>query len=182
MRKVCAIPLALALAASTTLSAATLAGVTLPDTVSAAGKTLVLNGLGLRSRMMVKVYVAGLYLEQKSADGAAIVNADTPKRIVLHFVRNVSNTQIRDAIVDGFDPGAKQSLKAEIDRFTGAFEAFAPGDEMTITYVPGSGTQLNVKGQDKLTVPGVPFAKALFGIWLGDNPPSASLKSGLLGK
>lgn len=182
MRKAFALPLALVVAASTALSAATLAGVTLPDTAQAGGKTLVLNGLGLRSRMMFKVYVAGLYLEQKSSDGATIVNTDATKRIVLHFVRDVSNTQIREAIVDGFDPGAKQALKAEIDRFTGAFESFAPGDQMTITYVAGTGTQLNVKGQDKLTIPGFAFAKALFGIWLGDNPPSAGLKNGLLGK
>ncbi len=182
MRNACALLLALVLAASGSLTAATLSGVTLPDTATAGGKTLVLNGLGLRSRMMFKVYVAGLYLEQKSSDGAAIVNADATKRIVLHFVREVSNTQIRDAIVEGFDATARQSLAADIARFTGAFESFAPGDEMTITYVPGTGTQLTVKGQDKLVIPGFPFARALFGIWLGDNPPSGSLKNGLLGK
>lgn len=182
MRKVCALLLATAMLTGPALSAATLAGVTLPDSVQAGGKTLVLNGLGLRSRMMFKVYVAGLYVEQKNADGAAIYNADAPKRIVLHFVRDVSNTQIKEAIVDGFDPAAKQALKAEIERFTSAFESFAVGDEMTITYLPGSGTQLNVKGQDKLTIPGFPFARALFAIWLGDNPPSSSLKNGLLGK
>lgn len=172
--------LALSLAVAT-LSAGTLSGVTLPDTVTVDGKTLTLNGLGLRSRMMFKVYVAGLYVEQKSTDGHAIANADAPKRIVLHFVRDVSNDQITEAIRDGFDANAKSTLKAEIDRFTGAFEAFKVGDQMTITYLPGTGTVLNVKGADKLTIPGLPFAQALFRIWLGDNPPSAGLKKGLLG-
>ena len=46
------------------LGAATLAGVTLPDTQQVGNTQLVLNGLGLRSEFMVKVYVAGLYLGQ----------------------------------------------------------------------------------------------------------------------
>ena len=180
MRKVLSLAFATLLGAST-LAAATLAGVTLPDTASVAGKTLVLNGVGLRTKVMFKVYVAGLYVEQKSTDGNALVNADAPKRITLHFVRSVSNDQIREAIVDGFDANAKATLKAQIDQFGAALEPFAEHDEMSVTYVPGTGTVLNVKGKDKLTIPGFPFAKALFGIWLGDNPPSSSLKKGLLG-
>ena len=181
MRKAVSLSLVTLLGAAT-LTAATLAGVTLPDTTKVGDKTLVLNGLGLRSKMMVKVYVAGLYVEQKSGDGNAIVNADAPKRIVLHFVRSVSNDQIKDAIVGAFDANAKASLKTQIDQFGAALEPFNENDEMSMTYVPGTGTTLNVKGKDKLTIPGAPFAKALFGIWLGANPPSSGLKDGLLGK
>jgi hypothetical protein len=181
MRKVLFSVLAAALAVAT-LPAATLNGVTMPDSVSVGGKTLVLNGMGLRSRMMFKVYVAGLYLEQKASDGDAIVNADSPKRLVLHFVRDVDNETIKEAIAGAFDANAKATLRAQIDQFTSAFESFEVGDQMTMTYVPGTGTQLNVKGNDKLTIPGHPFAKALFGIWLGANPPNADLKKGLLGK
>ncbi len=52
------------------------------------GKTLVLNGLGLRTKFVVKVYVAGLYLEQKSSDANAILKADAPKRLVMQFMRD----------------------------------------------------------------------------------------------
>jgi len=38
------------------------AGVKMPDTVTVEGKTLKLNGMGLRKKVMFKVYVAGLYL------------------------------------------------------------------------------------------------------------------------
>ena len=67
------------LAAAVDLRAATLAGVTLPDSTQVAGKTLVLNGVGLRTKFVVKVYVAGLYLEQKSSDPNAILKSDSPK-------------------------------------------------------------------------------------------------------
>ena len=40
-----------------------LAGVSLPDTLSAGDKALKLNGLGLRKKAIFKVYVGGLYLE-----------------------------------------------------------------------------------------------------------------------
>ncbi len=167
--------------AAAALPAATLAGVTLPDSTSAGGHALVLNGIGLRTRFAFKVYVAGLYLPQKSKDGAAIANADLTKRIVLHFVRDVESDSMKEAISNGFDENAKKTLKSQIDQFTSALEPFKVGDEMSVTYLPGTGTVLNVKGKDKLTIPGIEFAKALFGIWLGPKPPSADLKKGLLG-
>ena len=67
MRK-SAIPISillLFLATALDVHAATLAGVTLSDNAQVAGKTLVLNGLGVRKKFVVKVYVVGLYLEQK---------------------------------------------------------------------------------------------------------------------
>jgi hypothetical protein len=50
------------------------------------------------------------------------------------------------------------------------------------TYVPGTGTTLTVRGKDKLTIAGLPFAQALFSVWLGPKPPTSDLKSGMLGK
>ncbi len=42
------------------LDAGSLAGVTMPDTEQVGSTKLGLNGLGLRTKFMVKVYVAGL--------------------------------------------------------------------------------------------------------------------------
>jgi Chalcone isomerase-like len=71
----------LALASIQHLDAASLAGVTLPDTVTVGNTQLLLNGLGLRTKFMVTVYVAGLYLAQKSSDADAVVKADEAKRM-----------------------------------------------------------------------------------------------------
>jgi hypothetical protein len=89
-------------ASTSNVSAADIAGVTLPDTVQVAGTTLLLNGAGLRTKYMVKVYVASLYLTQKSSDPNAIVKADAPKRIVMHFVRHVSKSQLTDGFAESF--------------------------------------------------------------------------------
>lgn len=163
----------------------TLAGVTLPDSVQAGGKTLVLNGLGLRKKYMVKVYVAGLYLEQKSSDPGAILKADAPKRVVMHFVRGVSKNQIVDGFNESFEnntPDAKQTMKAEIDQFLGAIDSVHDGDEILLTYLPGTGTSVAINGKEKVTISAPTFAPVLFSVWLGPKPPSPEMKDGLLGR
>lgn len=173
------------LASSLNVYAGSLAGVTLPDTVQIGDRTLMLNGLGLRTKYMVKVYVAGLYLEQKSSDADAILKAEATRRIVLHFVRSVSRKQIVDAFDESFSanaPEARNSMKAEIERFFGAIEPLKDGEQMVFTYAPATGTTLAVKGKDKLTIAGSAFGQMLFSVWLGPKPPNAGLKKGILGQ
>jgi hypothetical protein len=50
-----------------------------------------------------------------------------------------------------------------------------------LDYVPGTGTTVTVKGAKKGTIAGADFMKALWSVYLGANPPTAKLKSGLLG-
>lgn len=170
---------------SSSLHAGTLNGVTLPDTVQAGGTTLVLNGMGLRTKFMVKVYVAGLYVAQKSSDPATILKADAPRRIVMHFVRDVNKSQLTDGFTESFNnntPDAAKTLKADVDRFFSAVEAVKDGEELVFTYVPGTGTTFSEAGKEKLTIDGPAFAEMLFSVWLGPKPPNASLKKGLLGQ
>lgn len=165
--------------------AGTLNGVTLPDTVQAGSATLALNGLGLRTKYMVKVYVAGLYVAQKSSDPNAILKADTPKRIVMHFVRDVSKSQLVDGFAESFEnntPDLVKALHPDIDHFFSALDSVKDGAELVFTYIPATGTSLAVAGKDKLTIPGPEFAQMLFSVWLGPKPPNAALKKGILGQ
>ncbi len=167
------------------LNAGSLAGVTLPDTTQVGGKTLVLNGLGLRTKFMVKVYVAGLYLEQKSSDPDAIIKADAPKQLVMKFVHSASKSQMADAFTESFNdntPDAAKAMKGDIDRLLDALEPVKPGDEMVFTYLPGTGTTLAINGKEKLTIAGPAFAQVIFSVWLGPKPPNADLKKGMLGR
>jgi hypothetical protein len=164
---------------------ATLNGVTMPDTVQARGTPLVLNGMGLRTKFGFKIYVAGLYLEQKSSDADAILKSETPKRIVMQFVRGVSKSEMTDAFRNYFNnaaPNASNALKADVDRFLGQLDTVHTGDQMMFTYLPGTGTIFNMNGGEKLTVPGLPFAQLLFSVWFGPKPPNPELKKGLLGQ
>ena len=167
------------------LHAASLAGVTLPDTEQVGGKTLVLNGLGLRTKAIFKIYVAGLYLEQKSSDAVAIIKAGGPYRIVMQFVHVASQSQMSDAFKESFTdntPDAMNTMKPDIDRFLAAIEAVKVGDQMIFTYVPGTGTTFAINGKDKLTIAGSAFRPVLLSVWLGPKPPTAAVKKGMLGQ
>jgi Flp pilus assembly secretin CpaC len=167
------------------LQAATLDGVTLPDTAQAGGKTLVLNGLGLRTKFVVKVYVAGLYLEQKSSDANAIIKADEPKQIVMQFLHGATKKQMSDAFDESFkdnSPDAVKTMKPDIDRLLDALDNVKVGDQMVFTYLPGTGSTLAINGKEKLTIPAPAFGPVLMSVWLGPKPPNADLKKGMLGQ
>jgi len=167
------------------LQAGTLAGVTLPDTAQVGGKTLLLNGMGIRTKYMVKVYVAGLYLEQKSSDPNAIIKSDAAKQIVMKFLHGASKSQMTDAFNESFNdntPDAVKTMKPDIDKLLGAIDAVKVGDQMVFTYVPGTGTTFAQGGQDKVTIPGAAFGQVMFSVWLGPKPPTAECKTGMLGK
>lgn len=165
--------------------AGTLAGVTLPDTVQLGNESLVLNGLGLRTEFMVKVYVAGLYLSQKTSDANGIIKSDAPKEIVLHFLHDATKKQLNDAFAESIkenSPEAGQTVKPDLDRLFSVIEPLKAGDQMVFTYLPAKGTVFTINGKEKLAVPGPVFAQVLFSMWFGPKPPTAGLKKGLLGQ
>ena len=59
------------------------------DPLSVDGKTLALQGVGVRKKFILSVYVGGLYLTTPTRDGTAAIAADEPKRLSLVFLREV---------------------------------------------------------------------------------------------
>ncbi len=164
--------------------AASLADVTMPDSVQVAGQTLVLNGMGLREKFFIDVYVAGLYLPQKQTSGEAILSSDTPRRTVMHFVFNVDKGKICGAWDESLEanvPKASAALEKDFQTLCSWMADIGKGEEMVFTYVPGTGTEVEVKGESKGTIEGKPFADAIFASWIGEHPATAKLKKGLLG-
>jgi hypothetical protein len=187
MKKLLALLAALALAfISTAALSATLKGVEMKDSLDLDGKKLVLQGLGVRKKFFVSVYVGGLYLTTPTKDAAAALSADEPKRIALSFLREVDAEKIREAFKEGLEHNSPEALKAigtKIDSFLALFRSeFREGDLLSVTYTPDGGTVV-VKGESVLgRVYGADFMKALFSIWLGKNPPSEDLKKGMMGE
>ena len=166
------------------LAAGELAGVKLPDTMSAGEKTLKLNGLGLRKKSIFKVYVGGLYLEASSKDAAAIVAADAAKAVRMHFLRDLKKTQLTEGFSEGFEANAKEkaaSQKASIDKMLALVPNVKEGETLTFVYVPGKGTTLYAGDKALGTFESKDFSDAVFSIWLGPKPPSEDLKKGMLG-
>lgn len=162
-----------------------LAGVSMPDTLSVGGKTLKLNGLGLRKKAVFKVYVGGLYLETPSKSAAAILAADAPRALRMHFLRSVEKEKLVETFQEGFTANSPQKApaqKANVDRLLATVADVKEGSVTTYTYVPGAGVVVNRDGKDVATIDGgKDFADVLFSLWLGPKPPSEELQKGLLG-
>jgi hypothetical protein len=160
-------------------------GVTMSDTVTVAGKTLVLNGMGLREKAFFDVYVAGLYLEAKSKDANAILDGNMTKRIHLVFKRDVDRGQMVEALNEAFDKNAgdkKAELKEHMKTFSSYLAALPEGSSMTLTHVPGKGLTVHINGKEKGTVPSDDLARVIFAGWLGGKAGDGDLKRQLLGK
>jgi len=164
----------------------TVAGVKLDDTVSVNGQNLVLNGAGIRKKFFIKVYVGALYLTAKQSDAAAIVAADAPRRMVMHFVYSVGKDKIAEAWEEGLrdnTPNASAEVKANFKTLASWMEDIKDGKEVVLTYVPGTGTTVDVNGHSKGTLSGKATADAILATWIGPKPgPGGDFKKAVLGK
>ena len=161
-------------------------GISFPEQMQSEGATLKLNGLGLRQATFLKVdvYVGALYVAQTSTDANAILKANAPKEIILHFVRDVGRADLSKGWDEGFENNVKSELPALMERietFKGLMADMKTGQRLRFVHKPGAGVIVDVNGAVKGTIAGDDFARALFAIWLGARPPNAELKTGLLG-
>jgi len=162
----------------------TLKGVSLPLSIELNGKTLELNGMGLRTKIVFKVYVGGLYLEKPSRDGLAIASSEQVKCMELSFLRAVDGADVAKAIAEGFANNAGASLpalKERIARFGKLIPDVKKGDRLIFLYRPGTGLEVLANGKTAGTIEGKDFSDALFRVWLGEKPADKALKNGLLG-
>ena len=177
----------LALAAFTA-SGAEVAGVKLDDKTRVESRELVLNGAGLRKRIIFNVYVIGLYLPEKKSDTAAVLQLAGPKRAAIHMLRDVGAEQFTDALIEGLrenhSEGDYKALEPRVKELAGIFAEIKEAKKgMTITLDwTGAATQLTVNGKPAgKPIAGEDFYRALLRIWLGDKPVQNDLKKSLLG-
>jgi len=164
--------------------AATLAGVEMPDTVTVDGKTLVLNGIGLRQVAIVRVkaYVGALYLEQKSSDPKTVIESKQLKRVTLSFLRDIDGAQLASGWADSLRKVGGKEMEPAIAKFTSLIGDVKNGERMSFTSRPGAGVEVAVRDQVKGTIPGDEFSRTLFTVWFGPKPGDENLKRGMLGK
>jgi hypothetical protein len=166
-------------------------------TAARATESLVQNGSGIRTKPILgAMYALTLQVPEalKGADGKAIIEADRPMEFVLAIrSRLITRARFVEATTEGFAKAAEagyasDKTQAFFDQFAAA--EFRKGDVILMRYADGALTTLYRKPatedagatETKLgSIPGLDFKKALFAIWLGDNPVQEPLKKALLG-
>lgn len=179
--------LLLTAALTTPVAALTVEGVDVPDTYSAMDIELKLNGAGTRSKWFMDLYIGGLYVPETIDDGQAIINADEPQAITLHIISGmITSDKMKSATMEGFENstgGDLAAIKDDVDAFLDVFsEEIKDGDVFDLVYLPGEGVRVLKNGKERATIGDLEFKKALFGIWLSDEPAQEDLKEKMLGQ
>ena len=165
------------------------AGISIDETAKVGGKELKLNGAGVRTLLLFKVYVGALYLPEKKSYPADIMASPGPRRMKMVFLREVDSDTLGQAFMDGLNANTDKNEKTKfINQTTQVGNIFATygklnkDDVVSVDWIPGSGLQflINEKKAGE-SIPDQAFANALFRNWLGEKPVDASLKQKLLG-
>ena len=171
------------------MAATEVAGVKIDDEMTVANQKLVLNGAGIRTRLVFKVYVGALYLPQKKDNTKDILALPGAKRVNVIMLREVSSDELGQALITGI---RKNSTPEETRRFGlqlvamgdifGKIPKLKKGEFFSVDWVPNSGTVVVVDGKPVADpIPDEAFYHAILKIWLGDEPADAALKTGMLG-
>ncbi len=167
--------------------AATLAGVTLPDSYPIAGQTLILNGMGLRTVTFlgVKAYVAGLYLPQRSTDAGAILASPGTKILLMQFLHSASKSQVEAQYREGEKKNCghgecNPADEADFNRLIAVTPAAEVGDTLTYFYGP-KGVRVLFNNRQIADFANADLSRQLLAGFIGAAPPSEDLKQHLLG-
>lgn len=170
--------------------AAEVAGVQVVETANLGGAELKLNGAGIRTRAVFKVYVGALYLAEKKTAAADAIAARGPKRIALFMLRDLSADQLGGALNDGLVANLSEAelarFKPQIEDLKATMDAVGAAKEksvVTIDFLPDTGLRVAIDGAPRgKTIAGEDFYRALMKIWLGEKPVDRSLKAAMLGQ
>ncbi len=67
------------------------------------GDALVLNGAGLRTKLMFDVYTLGLYVPKKNLVATEVLQMKGPKLVEIHMLRDVKAKTFIEALKDGLE-------------------------------------------------------------------------------
>lgn len=158
------------------------------DTYQLANQALQLNGAGVRVKVIVDVYAAGLYVSKKDHSVNGLLGQSGPKSLQIVLLRDLTGEDFADAMTKGFkknnteaDLAKYQAKLDEIRTLMISFGSVKKGTTIRIDNTPGAGTRVLVDGVAKGDLAGDDFYTALLRIWLGNSPVDSDLKDALLG-
>lgn len=163
----------------------TVSGVSFPTKMKISDQVVEYNGAGLRQKYFFNLYVAALYVPERTSNAQTIIDQNTESAIRIKLVSDkVTRDKFVETVKDGFATSSEgKASEKEIADFMKIFSVeFKSGDEVILIYKPESGVEVYMNGKHLGGAKGLEFKKALWGIWLGKTPADASVKKAMLGK
>jgi hypothetical protein len=176
-----------------TARAVDIEGVKIDDKVVLANGVpeLVLNGAGVRHKFaFIKVYIGSLYLTQKKNDNEAIFADPGPKRVSMNILSSEVTAQdlissMNNALAANLSPHELALIEKRIrdlNTMMSSLKAINKGSVVHLDFLPDVGTRVIVDGQERITIPGEDFFRAMLHIWIGNKPVDGRLRDAMLGK
>jgi hypothetical protein len=170
--------------------AAEIEGVRVDERVKVGASELQLNGAGVRTRIVFKVYVGALYLPERKSSAAEILVLRGPKRVSMTMLRDLGARQLTEALESGIRANHSEAefaaMQPRVDALVAVMSEIGSVKQKTVVtldFIPEAGTQITVDGAARgRPIPGEDFYAALLKIWLGDKPVDADLKKAMLGE
>lgn len=167
-----------------------IAGVRFEPRVQLGGHALVLNGVGLRARSVIRGYAAGLYLGQRAGSAEQVVGQDGPKRLQMRMLLDVPVAEFVKAFHKGVDRNTPPDQHASLAGRMGQFDAqiqplgkVRAGDTVNLDFLPSQGLVISHNGRAiGPAIPGTDLYGAILLIFVGDKPVDDRLRLGLLGQ
>ena len=165
-------------------SALELDGERFSESIQLASQRLVLRGAFTYDYLLWSVYSAALYAP--AALQSADILGESAKRLELVYKRDVDKADFiraAEAMLErNLSSDALAKLQPQLSQLHKAYVSVTAGDRYALSYIPGRGTELRFNGKFLLIVPGAAFARAYFGVWLGQQPLDEALRDALLGQ
>jgi hypothetical protein len=170
--------------------AAEVAGVKVDERVKLGSSELQLNGAGVRTRLIFKVYVGALYLPERKSSATEVLALKGAKRVSMTLLRDLGARQLTEALEEGMRANHSEAeiaaLKERLDGLLAVMNEIGSAKEktvITLDFLPESGTGVTIDGATRgKPIPGEDFFIALLKIWLGEKPVDAGLKKAMLGE
>ncbi|OYQ38708.1 hypothetical protein CHU94_14780 [Rhodoferax sp. TH121] len=169
-------------------SSVSVEGVSFEREIQLGGSTLKLNGAGVRTRIVFKVYAAALYMPVPSTTSTDVYMSKGPKRLKVSFLREIDSTTLGKTMSQVMsDNLPREQFGKCIPGIVKLGELFADkkkmtaGEMFTVDEMPGKGTVISINGKLAAEISEPEFFTCLMHNYFGDRPADAKLKTALLG-
>ncbi len=148
------------------------------------GNTLSVRDIGTYRAWGFRVYTTTLYIPSGVEGIDEVLSANTPRKLVLHYHRSITADDLAESTEEFASRNPRNdmaALRERLDKLYDAYKDVGSGDEYAISYTPNEGTTIELNDEKIISIEGGDFARAFFGIWLGEEPISSGIRDRLVG-
>jgi hypothetical protein len=156
----------------------------LPDSYTIGGKSLLLNGAGIRKKLFIKIYIGALYLPSKVKSAEVALASGYPGVIKMHFLYSKLEPQkIVETFAEGLKSNSPELSADKTQKFLSLFTyPLSKDDVMDLVITDKNNVEVIYNGKKAGSAVSDGLGTAVMKIFLGNNPADKDMKAKMLGE